>query len=76
MKGVRVEMVPPAVSRSNLQGWVRDAPGRVRKSKMTAGGEGRDEDTETLSWPGPGGARSLDFYVDFILSLCFITIVL
>ena len=49
MKGVRVEMVPPAVSRSNLQGWVRDAPGRVRKSKMTAGGEGRDEDTETLS---------------------------
>ena len=48
MKGVRVEMVPPAVSRSNLQGWVSDAPGRVRKSKVATGdrgGEGRDEHT-------------------------------
>lgn len=56
-----------------------DAPGRMRKSKAATGdrgGAGRDEDTEALSWPGPGDARSPDFYVDFILSLCFIIIVL
>lgn len=56
-----------------------DAPGRMRKSRAATGdrgGAGRDEDTEALSWPGPGDARALDFYVDFILSLYFIIIVL
>ena len=43
---------------------MRDTPGRTRKSKAATGdrgGEGRDEDTEARSWPGPGDAQPLDF---------------